>query len=327
MSDTIFEVRDLNITLTDGKRAIPAVDHLNLSLHRGETVGIIGESGSGKTISCLAAMGLLPPDKWKVEGSVLLNGRRLSGEDAEVMRGIRGEKISMILQNPISAFDPCATIEKHFVETAQAHRKVSGTQVLNKAVQLMEQLHIRDSRKVLHNYPFQCSGGMLQRIMIAMALMLEPEIMIADEPTTALDRTIQYEIIRLLRELKNRTGMSMILVSHDLNVMSSLADTIYVMYSGQLIERASAAELIAAPRHPYTRGLLGSRPQFSKDRLNVMEGNPPILANRVAGGCQFMERCECRRKECKDYAQTICRDDGNHFVDCLYPEEGAYDSR
>ena len=316
MSDVILEIRDLNIVLRENGEEYPAVDHVYMKVHQGETIGIIGESGSGKSVSCQAVMGLLDPRKWVCSGHAFLDGKEIPLTEPEKLRPFCGKKIAMILQNPMSAFDMSATIRSHFLETVLAHGKEDRQVILRKACETMERLHLRDPEKVLNSYPFQCSGGMLQRIMIAMNLMLEPEIMIADEPTTALDRTIQQEIITLLGELKKNTGMSMILVSHDLSIMTHLADSLYVMYSGQLIEQGKAEEVIGHPRHPYTKGLLESRPQFSKKRLHVMEGNPPVLTERQAGFCQFRDRCGCRKAECDSFTQKIFTGDEPHFVSC-----------
>lgn len=298
----LLDVKNLNIFLKRGKERINAVSNVSFSLEKGKTLGIIGESGSGKSITCYAVMGLLDKKLWDVEGEVYLNGDLLDISDNDFMQRIRGSRIALIMQNPMSAFNPVITIGAHFVETINkaGEEKKSKEEIKKRALELMEKMRIRDPEAVYRSYAFQLSGGMLQRIMIALALVSEPELLIADEPTTALDLTVQHEIIKILNEMQSKLNTSILIVSHDLGVISHLADDIAVMYAGVFMEKGSADEILDAPKHPYTKGLFASRPAFSKNRLTVMPGQPPRLEERGLG-CQFYKRCEIASSECESY--------------------------
>lgn len=315
---SLLEVKSLNIYLKREKERINAVRNVSFSIEKGKTLGIIGESGSGKSITCYAIMGLLDKDLWEVSGEVYLNGESLNIHDNNFMQRIRGSKIAMIMQNPMSAFNPVITIGAHFVETINkaGEEKKSKEEIRKRAIDLMEKMRIRDPEAVYRSYAFQLSGGMLQRIMIALALVSEPELLIADEPTTALDLTVQHEIIKILNEMQSKLNTSILIVSHDLGVISHLADEIAVMYAGVFMEKNTANEILDNPRHPYTKGLFASRPAFSKNRLTVMPGHPPRLEER-GQGCQFYKRCTIGSKECESYVPGEEEERSMREIRCL----------
>lgn len=315
----ILEVQDLNISLMDKKNEYKAVEQLSFSLERGTVLGIIGESGSGKSISCLSILGLLEKANWNCTGRVLLNGSELPFTDRKAMRPYRDKDIALVMQNPMSAFNPVMTIERHFEETLMAHTGMSKPQIRTAAIDTLTQMRIKDPDKVYRSYPFECSGGILQRVMIAIALIMEPEVLIADEPTTALDLTVQFEILKLINEMRNKHNTAVILVSHDLNVIAEIADEIAVMYSGYIVEQAPAKELLTNPVHPYTKGLLRARPAFSKDRLFEIQGQPKSLSQRDSS-CMFAERCPYRCEECATYnmGQTYVAE--SHYIRCCAKE-------
>ncbi len=316
----ILTVKNLNIWLRTEETLIPAVNHVSFSLHKGQTLGIIGESGSGKSITCLAALGLLDRKRWQVEGDVTLNGEAVPYRNNDLMSGFRGNRMALIMQNPMSAFNPMISISQHFFETINKDKhmaKKSKAETDRIAVEVLTRMRIREPKTVLKTYAFQLSGGMLQRVMIALALVMEPDVLIADEPTTALDLTIQHEIINLLEEMQRDFGTSILLVSHDLGVISHLASEVAVMYAGNIVERGSLDTITKQALHPYTRGLFSSRPAFSKDRLPVIDGQPPTLKQRSTG-CQFRDRCDYRHEDCATFSMEANVFEMNHEVCCKY---------
>jgi oligopeptide/dipeptide ABC transporter ATP-binding protein len=295
---TLLEVRNL-IIYSQGKTDFTVVNGIRFTLNPGETLGVIGESGCGKSLTCLGLLGLLDSAKWRVAGDVLLEGSPLALDDNRSMRNYRGNRIALIMQNPLSAFNQMIPIAAHFYETLNKPGlpRKTKTQVTVIAHEILRRMRIRDPLAVLDSYAFQLSGGMLQRIMIALALVMRPDILIADEPTTALDLTVQHEIIAILKEMQESYGTAILLVSHDLGVVTHLASSIAVMYAGEFVEKGTADRVLSQPVHPYTRGLFASRPQFSKERLSVMEGQPPSLT-AVRKGCAFYQRCKNRAASC-----------------------------
>ncbi|MEG2638092.1 MAG: ABC transporter ATP-binding protein [Clostridiales bacterium] len=298
----VFEVKDLCIYLKEKNRRIPGVEHVSFTINKEETLGIIGESGSGKSLTCSAVLGLLNPKIWDVSGEVLLNGEPVPYWDNAAMSIFRGNRIALIMQNPMSAFNPMITIEKHFYETInKLGTNIQPKKTVDKiARDMLSRMRIRDPQAVLKSYAFQLSGGMLQRIMIALSLVMKPNILIADEPTTALDLTIQHEIIELLNELQKSTGTGILVVSHDLGVIAHLATHVAVMHSGSFVEKGCANAVLTAPSHPYTKGLFASKPGFSKKRLSVLQGQPLTLENRRSG-CTFLQRCSFADDNCLKY--------------------------
>ena len=322
--EDILEVHGLQIKLKKNKnRQITAVDNLSFCMKKGRTLGIIGESGSGKSLTCMGIMGLLDSKIWSVEGNVVFGGKALDISRRKNMSGICGNKIALIMQNPMSAFNPVITIGAHFYETMNkpGMKKKSRAEIEEAASELLRKMHIRDPQAVLRAYAFQLSGGMLQRIMIALALAVEPDILIADEPTTALDLSVQNEIIKILKELQTQYGMTILIVSHDLSVIRELADDIAVMYAGNFVESGAADIILKTPEHPYTRGLFMSRPEFSKDRLIMMEGQPPTLEERGTG-CRFYPRCPEKTDKCLKYSISPGLNEKDHMINCLKRDNG-----
>ncbi|MGL5693597.1 MAG: ABC transporter ATP-binding protein [Peptostreptococcaceae bacterium] len=321
--NTILKVKNLKIELLNNDKNLLAINDINFDLLKGKTIGIIGESGSGKSLLCSTILGLLNKDKWKISGDIYFKDTFLQYQNNKFMCKYRGKHIALITQNPMSSFDPLMTIKGHFIETLKEHSYLSENQIKEKAISILEKLRIHNPKNVLNSYSFQLSGGTLQRIMIAIAICLEPEILIADEPTTALDLTVQYEIIKILQSMKKEFNTSIILVSHDLGVISDLADEILVMYGGNIIEKASTRELLTNAQHPYTKGLLSSRPSFSKNRLTTLEGTPPNLFER-GNGCEFYNRCSLKNEKCENHIPSNIKIDFNHEVRCLQFEEDNY---
>jgi oligopeptide/dipeptide ABC transporter ATP-binding protein len=312
MSDLekILEVKNLETSFFTDRGQVRAVDKVSFDLYKGKTVGIVGESGCGKSVTSLSIMRLIPSPPGKiVGGDILYKNKSLLGLSMEQMRKIRGNEISMIFQEPMTSLNPVFTIGNQLVEAIRLHQDVSQGEAINKAVEMLKVVGIPAPEKRIKDYPHQLSGGMRQRVMIAMALSCNPQILIADEPTTALDVTIQAQILDLLRGLQEKVGMAIMLITHDLGVVAEMAHEVVVMYAGVVVERAPVVELFEHPRHPYTKGLLNSIPILNKDptgkikksRLEPIPGIVPSLLE-LPQGCRFQERCKyvedaCRVKE------------------------------
>ena len=297
----LLSVRDLVVRFRTHDGTVHAVNGVSFDLEEGETLGLVGESGCGKSVTNLAVMRLLPKPAGHIEGGqVLFNAEDLTKLPEAAMRDLRGRDIAMIFQDPMTSLNPVLTIEEQMVETIQAHRQVSRTDARARAVELLGMVGIAEPAGRLRNFPHQFSGGMRQRVMIAMALALEPQLLIADEPTTALDVTIQAQVLELLQRLTKERGTSVILITHDLGVVAGMTGRINVMYAGFIVEAATTPELFANPRHPYTVGLLHSIPRLdagSDEALLPIEGVPPDL--RLAPiGCPFAPRCAWRIDRC-----------------------------
>jgi peptide/nickel transport system ATP-binding protein len=289
----LLEVSDLHVEFPTEDGVVHAVDGISYAVDRGQTLCIVGESGSGKTVSSLTTLGLTQTQGAQVGGSIMFEGRdllKLSGKD---IRSIRGGDIAMIFQDPLSSLHPFYKVGKQLIEAIQAHQNVSKSAARERAVELLTLVKIPDPARRVDQYPHEFSGGMRQRVMIAMALANDPKLLIADEPTTALDVTVQAQIMALLAELQERLGMAIILITHDLGVVAEIADVIAVMYAGRIVEHASAEQIFSAPQHPYTWGLLKSIPRLDTARdeeLVPISGRPPSLINRPSG-CHFHPRC------------------------------------
>ena len=297
----MLQVNQLNTFLRQNDSYLPVVRDVSFQIGSGSLLGLIGESGSGKTVTGLSIAGMCREPQWGISGEITLDGKPVPLKEDAGMRSLRGQDICFIMQNPMSAFDPLFTIRDHFRETRAAHGSRDRAESDRIAAELLDRMRIADPEKVLKSYPFECSGGMLQRIMIALAVMNRPKLLIADEPTTALDRTVQYEIIRLIGELKE-SGSAILFVSHDLQAVSYIADEIAVMYGGYIVEQGNVRDIMGQPQHPYTRALLGAVPKFSKEPLPVLEGMPPSLRQRPAEGCPFAPRCGRRQPGCERYS-------------------------
>ena len=296
----ILQVRDLKVSFRTEQGVVRAIDGVSFDVQEGEVLGIAGESGSGKTVTLLAVMGLITDPNAMIEGSIQYRGRELVGMPARQMRDLRGREIAMIFQDPMTALTPVYTIGWQIVEQIRAHQKISKKAAWDKAIDLLAEVNIPKPEEAVHRYPHQLSGGMRQRAVIAMALSCNPALLVADEPTTALDVTVQAQILDLLRKLQKTHGSAIVFITHDLGVMAELADRIMVMYAGRIVERSAKAEILADPRHPYTRALLDSIPPLDgprPHRLRTISGAPPSLLNLPAG-CSFAPRCPLRFDAC-----------------------------
>ncbi|MEJ2132604.1 MAG: ABC transporter ATP-binding protein, partial [Gammaproteobacteria bacterium] len=297
----LLQVDDLSVTFRTDRGLVRAVDGASLHVDAGETLALVGESGSGKSVTALSILGLIG-DSGRVEnGRVLFDGQDLLTLTKPQIRHIRGNRIGMIFQEPMSSLNPVLTIGKQVAEPIQLHRGVSWREARERAAELLTKVSIPDARHRLDSYPHHFSGGMRQRVMIAMALACEPKLIIADEPTTALDVTVQAQILSLLKRLTDETDTALILITHDLGVVARYADRVAVMYAGRVVESASARELYANPQHPYTDGLMESVPTIDGEpgtRLKTIPGQPPDLAN-LPPGCPFAPRCRYARDECQ----------------------------
>jgi oligopeptide/dipeptide ABC transporter ATP-binding protein len=297
----LLEVRDLSVDILAKPANLRVVDKLSFSLGERETLGIVGESGCGKSLTSLALMRLIPSNVGVVDAasSIRLEGRELAQLSARGMREVRGAKISLILQDSMTVLNPVTTIKKQMIETVCAHQRVSRDEALELSIQTLHKMGIPAPEQRINSYPHEFSGGMKQRISIAIALLCTPRVLIADEPTTALDVTIQAQILDLLKRLRDDTGTAIILISHDLGVVADMADNIMVMYVGQCVEYSPASQLFARPLHPYTEGLLASIPRLDYEvkQLPVIPGSV-LAADQSLGGCRFAPRCS--------YASSIC---------------------
>ncbi|MDI9241379.1 ABC transporter ATP-binding protein [Fusibacillus kribbianus] len=297
----LLEVKNLRTYFYTRKGVVPAVDGVDFQVAPGEILGIVGESGCGKSVTSLSILNLLI-DYAKIEKGSEINfdGRNLVELSKKEMCKVRGKDIAMIFQDPMTSLNPVMTIEKQLMETVQTHRNVSKSEARKLALDMMIKVGIPSPEKRLKEYPHQLSGGMKQRVMIAMALMCNPKLLIADEPTTALDVTIQAQILKLMRELKDETGSAIMLITHDMGVVASMADAIMIMYAGRVVEYGRAKEVFKNPKHPYTVGLLKSIPRLDEkvDSLFTIEGTVPNQYNMPAG-CKFWPRCPYATEKCK----------------------------
>ena len=326
MREQILQVNHLQVSFRTGAGLVRAVRDISFTLEKGRTLAIVGESGSGKSVTSRAIMGLLAPNALVEGGEILYKGRDLLKMPEKELCKLRGNKIAMIFQDPLTALDPIMPIGKQIAETMIIHQKMSRTDAKNKAIKLMEEVGIRDAKTRYDKYPFAFSGGMRQRIVIAIALAADPEILICDEPTTALDVTIQAQILELLGKLKEERHLSMIFITHDLGVVANVADHIAVMYAGKIVEQGDAEALFHRPRHPYTWGLLSSVPRLdaeNKEALVPITGTPPdLIAPPV--GCPFAARCVYSMGICRkvDPSLTQVGDSATHRCACwlLHPD-------
>jgi len=319
----LLEVCDLHVSFHTEDGVVHAVDGVSYSVQAGRTLGIVGESGSGKTVSCLSVMGLTRARNARISGSIALEGRELASASDDELRRLRGDDIAMIFQDPLSSLHPLFKIGDQLVEAVRAHREVSKAAALERALEMLDLVGIPDARKRAGSYPHEFSGGMRQRVMIAMALVNDPKLLIADEPTTALDVTVQAQILELMARLQAELGMAIVIITHDLGIVAELADEVAVMYAGRIVEQAPTAAIFAAPEHPYTWGLLQSIPRLErprKEELVAIAGRPPSLINRPSG-CHFHPRCAYVRDAHKraDPALEPVAGDPRHLAACLLP--------
>ena len=319
MDDSLLNIDNLGIEFYTDGTAIRAVDELSLKIRPGETIGIVGESGCGKSTTSLAIMRLLPKQNSAiVSGTIIFGNNDLVKLSDKEMRNIRGKDIAMIFQDPMTSLNPVYTIGKQLTEGIILHQKVSKSEARKQAIDMLQKVNIPRPEMILNNYPHELSGGMRQRVMIAMALSCSPSILIADEPTTALDVTVQAQILDLMNELKAEKHMAIIMITHDLGVVAEMCQYIYIMYAGQVVETTSIDDLLNHPLHPYTQGLLASMPEncAETDRLFCIQGNVP-LPSTVITGCRFADRCACCEAHCKKEAPPLIKLDDIHSVRCF----------
>ena len=311
--ETLLEVKDLHVHFPTPDGLVKAVDGLSFTVHRGETFGIVGESGSGKSVTNLTALGLIKRGSAQISGEILFKGRDLLKLSQDELRHVRGKELSMIFQDPFACLHPFYKVGDQIVEAIQCHEKVSRKQAVDRTIELLAAVGIPRPDERFKDYPHQYSGGMRQRAMIAMALVHNPDLLIADEPTTALDVTVQAQILDLIDKVKREFNIGVILITHDLGVIADVADSILVMYAGRGAELGSTREVFSQPLHPYTWGLLESIPQVSQKgtRLVPIEGAPPSLINKPPG-CPFHPRCPHRFEPCdKDVPELVDRGGGH----------------
>jgi oligopeptide/dipeptide ABC transporter ATP-binding protein len=320
----LLEVRDLVVDLRRRNDVVHAVRGLSYTLERGEALGIVGESGSGKTMSALTMLGLLPATGRVVGGSIIFDGQDLTHMDDAGLRSIRGARISMVFQDPQSSLNPVMGVGRQLTEAIELHLGLRGDKARQRAVEVLDLVGIPGAARRLGDYPYQFSGGMRQRVMIAMALACRPELVLADEPTTALDVTIQAQILVLLNRLRRELGMAVLLISHDLGVVSDTTDRIAVMYAGRIVESGPTSDVLARPRHPYTLGLLRSIPRLDGPRrpeLAAIEGSPPDLTRDITG-CPFRQRCGWAIDRCATEDPPLELVETGHAVACwVRPDE------
>ena len=314
----LLDVRDLRTHFTTDDGEFPAVDGVSFSVDAGRTLAIVGESGCGKSVTSLSIMGLVPNPPGRIRGgSIMFEGRELVGASKRDMQDLRGNGMAMIFQEPMSSLNPVFTIGEQIVEGLMRHRRIGRPQAVERAIAMLRKVRIPAPEQRFHEHPHKLSGGMRQRAMIAMALACDPRLLIADEPTTALDVTIQAQILELMRELQQETGTAIILITHDLGVVAEVADEVVVMYAGRVVEQAPVQALFDAPQHPYTIGLLGSIPRLDgeRTRLASIEGQVPSPLRRPPG-CSFAERCPFAIAKCREDAPVLMEVAPQHRSAC-----------
>ncbi|WP_031103614.1 ABC transporter ATP-binding protein [Streptomyces sp. NRRL S-146] len=325
--DVFLSVRDLRIHFDTDDGLVKSVDGVSFDVRKGKTLGIVGESGSGKSVTSLGVMGLHRSARAKVSGEVWLDGHELIGADPDEVRRLRGRKMAMIFQDPLSAMHPYYSVGQQIVEAYRVHHDVSKKVARQRAVEMLDRVGIPEPAKRVDGYPHEFSGGMRQRAMIAMALVNNPELLIADEPTTALDVTVQAQILDLIHDLQKEFGSAVIMITHDLGVVAEMADDLLVMYGGRCVERGPAEDVFSQPRHPYTWGLLGSMPRMDReetDRLIPIKGAPPSLIN-LPSGCAFNPRCPYadvpKDNVTRTFRPELTEVGGSHWAACHMTQE------
>jgi oligopeptide/dipeptide ABC transporter ATP-binding protein len=317
----LLEIKNLKLEFTSGDRNLRAVDDVSITIDAGETVCLVGESGCGKSVTALSIAQLvpMPPAKY-VGGEILLNGRDVLKMSKQELRDIRGGVVSYIFQDPSASLNPVFRVGNQIKESLKLHRPDKATN--EEVIRLLKLVGIPAPESRIKDYPHQMSGGMQQRVMIAMALASEPKLLVADEPTTALDVTIQAQILELLLDLKKRLGMSILLITHNLGIVGDIADRVAVMYAGQVVEMSPAKDLLKRPLHPYTKALMNSVPKLSgnEQRLKAIPGNVPTLGN-FPSGCRFYPRCPSAHPECANTMPQLVEVEPQRWVRCLYPKE------
>ncbi len=324
---SLLEVKNLHTFFKTKKGIVKAVNDVTYTLEEGKTLGIVGESGSGKSVSAMSVIKLLDGNGYIESGDIKFNGRDILKCTTKEMHHIRGNEISVIFQEPMTSLNPVFTIERQIAEVLRIHQNMSKKQARERVVSLLSDVKIPNPERVSKQYPFQLSGGMRQRVMIAMALACKPKLLIADEPTTALDVTIQAQILKLMNELKRQTGTSILFITHDLGVIHEMADEVAVMYCGQIVEKAEAKTIFRDPQysHPYTEGLMTSIPRLNTPRGKKLDAIPGAVPNPLylPEGCKFAPRCKYCTEKCKTEEPKLVEVEPGHFVRCFYAEKAV----
>ena len=313
----LLEVKDLHTSFFTDAGEVKAVDGVSFQLEHGKVLGIVGESGSGKSVTAYSIMQILAPTGKIVSGSVKLDGQELVGADEKLLRTVRGNKVSIIFQDPMTSLNPTYTVGRQLMEAILLHTGRNRRQAKERALEMLRLVNVNEPEKRMKQYPYELSGGMRQRVMIAMALACEPDILIADEPTTALDVTIQAQILDLMRDLQKQLGMAIIMITHDLGVVAQMCDEVIVMYAGEIVEQAPIRELFSHPSHPYTQGLIASVPRMKQTEklLHTIPGMVPGVQD-MPEGCRFAPRCSRAQERCmKEKPPTFAVNDG-HYAAC-----------
>ena len=320
--DTLLEVRDLRVQFNTPRGVVTAVDGITFRINRGETLCVVGESGCGKSATALSILRLLADNGIYAGGEIRFRGRDLRTLSIQEMRRMRGSEISMIFQEPMTSLNPVHQVGRQIGESFIIHAKDSRAAAWAKAVQILEHVGVPDAERVAKCYPHQLSGGMRQRVMIAMAMACSPDLLIADEPTTALDVTIQAQILRIIKTLQQEKGLAVLFITHDLGVVAEIADYIVVMYAGKIVEEGRPEEIFYHPKHPYTEGLLRCIPRVDtdKDRLDIIRGNVPNPEN-FPGGCRFHDRCDYCREQCATQTPALRKGGEGQYACHFTPEE------
>lgn len=325
MTGTILEVKDLQTYFTTRRGTVKAVDGVSFTLNQGETLGLVGESGCGKSMTCLSILRLVPkPTGHIVGGQIIFDGEDILLKSEDEMRQIRGRRISMILQDPMTSLNPVITLGEQVAEVIRRHFTLSKHVIWERVKNILERVRIPSPSVVMHQYPHQISGGMRQRVVTATSVSCQPHLLMADEPTTALDVTIQAQVLNLLKDIQQESGASMIMVTHDFGIVANVCDRVAVMYAGKIVESADIMELFDHPIHPYTVGLLGSLPRLDEklEKLYSIGGQPPDLGS-LPQGCSFSPRCAHTREICNREYPPQKKVDNRHLVSCWLVHEGS----
>ena len=328
MSDTILEIKDLHVLFPVHKKWLPAVDGVNLKIEKGEITGVVGESGSGKSVMSQTILRLRDHDtNVRYEGEILFEGEDLLKQPLNKIRDIRGDRISVIFQDPLTSLSPVHTVGSQLSEVLTLHKGLNKEQAKEKAIEMLKLTGIPNPENCFKQYPYELSGGMQQRVMIAMALSCEPKLLIADEPTTALDVTIQAQILELMKKLRTEYSTATIMITHNLGIVAELCQKVAVMYGGRIIEYGTVKEVFSDPKHPYTQGLLGALPSTEGERKERLTAIPGLVANAqdLPSGCTFHPRCSHCRGNCKDRIPGMIQINENHMVACWLYAEGAHE--
>jgi oligopeptide transport system ATP-binding protein len=319
----LLQVSNLRTYFQTKSSLVKAVDDISFDLAQRQTLSIVGESGSGKTAAALSLMRLIPGSA-QLSGKIMFEDQDIVTMDRKALFGLRGDKIAMVFQDPMSALNPVLTIGEQLIEPYLIHRKMSRKQAFNLGIELLQKVRMKDAEKRMHCYPHELSGGMRQRVMIAMAIALHPPLIIADEPTTALDVSIAAELLELLKSITREQGSALLLITHNLGIVAQYADKVMIMYAGKIVEKASKVNLYQKPQHPYTQGLLASVPKISADtskKLTPIPGNPPDLATPPKG-CAFYDRCPLKITQCGRNVPKLTKRNDDHEVACFAKEAG-----